>query len=153
MVGAGLTTGRFVKVYIALASRSPYLIEPFEFTSEEFQIEKISERYIEEFDKVLDMFKHFEELFGMRVLGMKATMGRVLETLSLYVTGVALLLQNIDGRMKDAAAVTAASAAAAASNSNNIIDGGAGAGLNTCIAVCKWMNATTTLTVAALSGG
>jgi hypothetical protein len=50
--------------------------------------------YKREHTKLLELCKHFEDIFGVRILGMKVTNSHILQILTFYSTGTTIILQN-----------------------------------------------------------
>jgi len=51
-------------------------------------------KYQDEHDKLLELCKHLEDIFGVRVFGMKVTAAQILQLATFYGTGATLIIQN-----------------------------------------------------------
>ena len=51
-------------------------------------------KYEDEHDKLLELCKHLEDIFGIRVMGLKVTASQILQIATFYGTGATLIIQN-----------------------------------------------------------
>ena len=123
-MASGSVTARFVQIYISINTRSPLLLPEADLRNYNQRVlrrreksvvegsDKVStkvaaaaapakmlsgeelEKYSLEHLKLLELCKHLEDIFGIRVLGMKVTAAQILQLATFYGTGATLIIQN-----------------------------------------------------------
>mmetsp|Transcript_8130 Transcript_8130/g.16412 ORF Transcript_8130/g.16412 Transcript_8130/m.16412 type:complete len:455 (+) Transcript_8130:159-1523(+) len=123
-LACGSVTARFIQIYISVNTRSPLLLPECDARNQkdrmlrrrnkgeneqgsdvkeggedeeswEKQLDgEALEKYTDEHDKLLELCKHLEDIFGVRVFGLKITASQILQLATFYGTGATLIIQN-----------------------------------------------------------
>jgi hypothetical protein len=95
----GSVTARLIHIYIALANKQPMLVRVRRGQEKEAEAEgtinsTIHPDYDSEHHKLMDLCKHMEDIFALRIFGLAITSARISEIFAFYATVMSVIVQK-----------------------------------------------------------